>query len=815
VIRPLRRSFAAKLVVGGCVLALVVVGGVASYLIFSRTTQTRAAAQSNAENRVGVMAQVLDRFTGAEAINAASSVAGQAALRAALEAPDPSAAVTSLLRGTASVDVAGEVLLITDAGGAVLFTEQSPSLGGITPISTAPEAVLLALRGGVCQRSDGGPIPGGCGTEIVAGGQPAYVVALPVTDAGGHAIGAVAYAAPLTYQLHRFQALFGFPTAFVAARQTDQEFRPDVAGTAVTDPALRDALGQRSASITSGVAQVHDAVYTAPLSGGGTGSVAGSFVPVRGAAGELTGFMGVEVPIAQFAGDERTDVIVLGLIAVFVLLLVALAVVLFVHRFVKRPVARLERGVARIAGGDYTTDIPVQSDDELGRLAANVNRMRESIAGYVREIEAAREHLDTAVERVRGVSRALTTTTNGVGALHQAVVRAAADIAGPRSASVLAVREADTLVVAASAGDAPALTSWTGVASVLAGETVRLDSAANGVLVAVPMFYQDSVVGALGVVTPTQAAAPDGDVDVDVLAVLANNAAIAMENARLFEQEHQTVLRLRELDSMKTDFLATVQHELRTPLTAILGLSDLLDMCWGMWDDGPKLEAVRDIQVAATTLHDIVETIIDYAAMDDSELNLNTSAVPLRQAITAVLELVGERYKGGLPIAVEVEGGDDVAVLADPVRLNQVLRAVVDNAVKFSDGRGSARVSFAPLEEGRSVRIEVTDQGAGIPAEDLPRIFERFYQVDNTATRKYGGTGMGLALVKRMVDAHRASVEVTSTVGEGTSVVMVWPAPPAAVADDPVPGGADPAPMATPTSDAPSRPSPRPAVPVQ
>jgi signal transduction histidine kinase len=773
VIRPLRRSFAAKLVVGGCLLALVVVGGVASYLIFSRTTQTRAAAQSNAENRVGVMAQVLDRFTGAESLNAAASVAGQTALQTALAAPDPATAVTTLFRGAASVDLAGEVLLIADDRGVILFTQQSPSLGGITPITTTPEAVLAALQGGSCQRADAGPVAGGCGTEIVAGGQAAYVVALPVTDTTGRTVGVVAYAAPLTYQLHRFQALFGFPTAFVAAGRTDQEFRPDVAGTGVTDAALRSALaGDGSASST----KVRDAVYDAPVSGGGTGTVAGSFVPLRSAAGGLTGFMGVEVPVAQFAGDERTDIIVLALIAVFVLLLVALAVVVFVHRFVTRPVARLERGVARIAGGDYATDIAVQSDDELGRLGANVNRMRESIAGYVREIESARERLDTAVERVSGVSRALTTTTSGVEGLQHAVVRAAADIAGGDASSVLAVREGDALVVAASVGDAPALITWTGVDRVLAGETVRLDHAEHGSMVAVPMFYQDTVVGALAVIMPTAVAADHREADVDVLAVLANNAAIAMENARLFEQERQTVLRLRELDTMKTDFLATVQHELRTPLTAILGLADLLEMCWGMWDDAPKLDAVRDIQVAATTLHDIVETIIDYAAMDDAQLRLHPAPVQLGAAIATVLELVAERYKGGLPIPVDVEGEGDVAVRADPDRLNQVLRAVIDNAVKFSDGQGRARITFAPVDDGRKVRIEVSDKGAGIPGDDLPRIFDRFYQVDNTATRQHGGTGMGLALVKRMVQAHGATVEVASTLGEGTSVVLVWPA---------------------------------------
>ena len=773
-IRSLRRSFAAKLIVGGCLLALVVVGGVAGYLIYSRTTQTRTVAQSNADNRVGVMAQVLERFTGAESQSAASSVAGQPLLQAALAGPDPATAVSALFARGASVDLTGEVLLVSDSTGRLLDSLASPSVAALRPITAAPEAVRTALAHGQCQRSDGGPTPGGCGIEVLGGGDPAYVVAVPVLD-NGTVVGAVAYAAPLAYQLVRFQALFGFPTAFIAAQNTDQELRPNLGGASRTDPGLRSLITQVA---TAPGSRTYSAIYDAPLSGGGTGSVAGSFVPVRASTGALSGYMGVEVPVAQFAGDERTDIIVLALIAIFVLLLVALVVILFVERFVKRPIARLERGVARIAGGDYATAIAAPSEDELGRLAANVNRMRDSIAGYVGQIEEASRRLDVALERVSVVSRALTTTTAGVSGLQEAVVRTAAAIGGGAASSVLALRRNDSLMATATAGAAPSLDDWAGLDAVLMGETVRLEHAEHGLMVAVPMFYQESVVGALAVFTPPSTAEAHGHVDVEVLAVLANNAAIAMENARLFEQERQTVQRLRELDTLKTDFLATVQHELRTPLTAILGLADLLEMCWGTWEEGPKLEAVRDIQVAAKNLHDIVETIIDYSVMEDVQLGLNPIQVPIRAAVTTALAQLGERYKDGVPLPVDVVGGDDLTAFADADRLVQVLRALIDNAVKFSEVQGRVTVSVVPVGGDRGVRIEIADQGVGIPAADLPRIFDRFYQVDNTATRKYGGTGMGLALVKRLATAHGAAVEVESVEGREPGVILLWPASP-------------------------------------
>jgi two-component system, OmpR family, phosphate regulon sensor histidine kinase PhoR len=280
-----------------------------------------------------------------------------------------------------------------------------------------------------------------------------------------------------------------------------------------------------------------------------------------------------------------------------------------------------------------------------------------------------------------------------------------------------------------------------------------------------------------------------------VLVILANNAAIAMENARLYELERESVRRLRELDTLKTDFLATVQHELRTPLTAILGLSDLIEMCWGVWEDTPKLDALRDIQVAARNLDGIVETIIDFSVGDGEALVLNLANVLLEDAVRAAITVVGERHKGGLPVPTEVDVEPGLTMRADPDRLGQALRALIDNAVKFSDGKGTVLVRGRRDGSG-NVLIDVVDEGIGIPAEDVPRIFERFFQVDNTATRRFGGTGMGLALVKRVVEAHGAEVDVETSLGSGTRMALRWPDPDASPADVPESGAvASPVPV--------------------
>jgi signal transduction histidine kinase len=380
----------------------------------------------------------------------------------------------------------------------------------------------------------------------------------------------------------------------------------------------------------------------------------------------------------------------------------------------------------------------------------------------------------SVVDRVSAVARALTTTTGGVVALQREVVRIAALLAGEGATAAMALREGDHFALANL--DVPVATGitdgWERSSDVLAGKRLSREVAGRGSLLVLPMFYGGEVIGALAVMSP-HTPRRSGDTE-DVLASLAGNAAIAMENARLYEQEREAVRRLRQLDAMKTNFLSTVQHEMRTPLTAILGLSDLIDMCWETWSDPSKLDALRDIQVAAKNLDGIVETIIDFSADDGPVMALALGDIPLAPAAHAAVETIGERHKGGLPIPAAVEVDPDITLAADPDRLGQVLRTLIDNAVKFSDGKGSVLVRASRAGEG-VVLVEVIDHGIGIPDADVEHVFDRFFQVDNTATRRFGGTGMGLALVKRVVDAHGATIEIDSGVGEGTRVVLRWP----------------------------------------
>ena len=772
----LRASFAAKLLVGGILLSLVLVGAVSGYLIFSRNQQTVAGALSNSDNRVGVMRQVLELFTGKQTFSTARGIADQAALANAVAGSNPSSAVNALFKASPPVGLSDQALVITDAAGNPLYIGADSGVTLSTQTVTQLLAVSYAVRGQKCALTN---LTGACGVDVLQDGIPAYVVAVPVIH-NGVAVGAVAYVAPLQEQLARFNTLFQFPTLFVPLSRPGIEIRLNNNGGAAAY-----APPDITAAVRTGKDIVH-ATYSAPVNAAGTlGQVAGSFAAVVSSDGRtIVGYLGIEVPLSPFIGDEHTDELTIAVITLFALFAIAALIILFVEGVVRRPIRRLERGVARIAGGDYNSPIPVRTRDELGRLATSVNRMGESIAANTSQLKEARERLDGAVERISGVSRALTTTTGGVAALQREVVRAAAGLVGEGSTSLFLVRDGDELRVEAVSGDRPSATDlsrWERFPNVLSGTLVRESRSGVGSLLAMPMFYQDEVVGALAVTQPPGSHLPEEDQE-KVLVVLANNAAIAMENARLYEQEKETVQRLRQLDAMKTDFLSTVQHELRTPLTAILGLSDLIEMCWDTWEDQPKLDVIHDIQLAARNLYDIVETIIDFNAVEGEAVVVHPTQVLLRDAIDRGVTGVAERYKGGLPVPVDLDVPDQLSIYADPDRFEQVLRALIDNAVKFSDGNGRVLVRGVVSKTPEFVRIDVVDQGIGIPPDDVPRVFDRFYQVDNTATRRHGGTGMGLALVKKLVSAHGATIMVESKLGFGTRIELEWPGCEAAVA---------------------------------
>ena len=230
---------------------------------------------------------------------------------------------------------------------------------------------------------------------------------------------------------------------------------------------------------------------------------------------------------------------------------------------------------------------------------------------------------------------------------------------------------------------------------------------------------------------------------------------------------------LKKVDRIRRDFVANVSHELRTPVTVIKGYAETL-LSGALADDPQRREQFLGvIDKHADRLTSLVRDLLTLSELESGEVAIQPRSILLEDAVRQALLLVAQRgeEKG---ITMEYVGPALAAcVSADRSRLDQVLINLLDNAVKYS-GQGG-KVTVEASEEGDMVRISVRDSGIGIPSKDLPRLFERFYRVDEARSRDRGGTGLGLSIVKHIVQAHGGSVRVESTPGVGSVFSFTLP----------------------------------------
>jgi signal transduction histidine kinase len=270
------------------------------------------------------------------------------------------------------------------------------------------------------------------------------------------------------------------------------------------------------------------------------------------------------------------------------------------------------------------------------------------------------------------------------------------------------------------------------------------------------------------------------------------------QNARLA----QLNTRLKELDRLKSSFLGTVSHELRTPLTSIIGYSEMLAEGFAGALNSDQLQYVRTIVEKGETLLELISSILDISQMEAGKLRLVFEPVDVTQVLaTAMTSVKPQAQRKELELEVLAPTEAQPRVSADKDRLRQVVVNLLANAVKFTPPRGRIVLQLTELahqpELGASgYRIVVEDTGVGIPEDQFERIFQSFYQVDNSSTREFGGAGLGLAIVKSFVEGHGGRVVVESEKGRGSRFSVVLPVKP----PSPNPGSAQvpPPPLAEP-----------------
>jgi len=297
------------------------------------------------------------------------------------------------------------------------------------------------------------------------------------------------------------------------------------------------------------------------------------------------------------------------------------------------------------------------------------------------------------------------------------------------------------------------------------------DQATNFVtrsLAAVPITFQGEKLGVLEVVNKTGAANYTEE-DLAILEVLASQAACAIQNSHLVNKVKKSQDQITQLDRMKSDFIAISSHELRTPLGLILGHATFLREVIQ-----PDFRDQLDIIVLnSMRLKEIIDSI---AKMDNAQTgmaSLRARPISIKQIVQEVMDsFMQEAGSKQLTLAADM-GKSDLLLEGDASKISIALSNVVKNALDFTNPGG--HVSIVAEQIPGHVKVSVIDDGIGIPAKDLPHVFERFYQVESHLTRKHGGMGLGLSVAKVMTELHGGRIWAESVKGKGSKFTILLP----------------------------------------
>jgi len=492
--------------------------------------------------------------------------------------------------------------------------------------------------------------------------------------------------------------------------------------------------------------------------------------PIRATGGEAVGLVVVQMSAGALASEARLLAYVC--VGIFLLGLVASALAsTYVSRWLTRPIEDLLGAVEAISKGDLATRVRVDGHKhELDALGTAFNHMAETL-------ESSRGRNDAQQGRLRELNRIGTSAaaTLDLPVMLEMVAEGMRAICGGEEAFAGVAAPRDEAVhhwVGSGPGAHDLATTpvpLEGLTRVLGGEArllsrAEMDAAGLSWLrqrpgeyaLAAPLKASDDTIGALIAVGDRGQFHDDA---VSLASVFATQISAAVGNARLFEQ-------VKALDRSKSEFLSIASHEVRTPLTVIKSSLDVLVSNKAFTYTTDQRQLIAFCQQSVERLIQLVKDILDVSKIEAGVLQIQFIPTSLNELVTKCLFWVPQ-LPGGQGIEVEARLPSEPAMVsADPGRIMQVLENLISNALKFSKPGG--KVTIELVEHGAEYEIVVSDQGKGIAAEHLERIFGKFYQVEESTTREQGGTGLGLAICKGIIRAHRGRIWAESELGKGS-----------------------------------------------
>jgi signal transduction histidine kinase len=517
----------------------------------------------------------------------------------------------------------------------------------------------------------------------------------------------------------------------------------------------------------------------------------------------------VEQPIAEVYAKLNASFLRAAILLLAGLLISALAASVLARSMVQ-PIRTLARGARRIGEGNLNQQIVVNTGDELEGLAEQFNRMsaqlRELYGGLERKVELRTAELTSALEFQTATAEILRVLSRSPTDL-QPVLQAVAE------RSVLLCRAHGSRVWLPDGDHLRSMTGYHTEAGIESGRDEVLPLTAGSVVgrafverrtvhvediaklldssfpdsreaqtrhgfrtvLAVPMVREGASVGIITVLR--KQVQPFSNAEVRLVETFADQAVIAIQNARLFQEIEDKSRQLEIANQHKSEFLANMSHELRTPLNAIIGFSEVLtERMFGEVND-KQMEYLQDIHSSGQHLLTLINDVLDLSKIEAGRMELDLSCIDLGLLLDNALTLVRERaQRNGLSMSLAVGEGLNEWV-ADARKVKQVVVNLLSNAVKFTPSGGSVRLTARRIEKAGKpmAEVSVADTGVGIAPEDQALVFDEFRQAGGDYLRKAEGTGLGLSLAKRFVELHGGSLGVDSRLGEGATFTFTLP----------------------------------------
>lgn len=400
-------------------------------------------------------------------------------------------------------------------------------------------------------------------------------------------------------------------------------------------------------------------------------------------------------------------------------LLVAVLLSFLLSKTITTPIENIRTRAQMVAAGDFSHRLDIQSNDEIGELTATFNHMADRLHDTLEEIQGERDKLGTIFLHM----------TDGVTAFNAE------------------------------------------------GRLIHMNPTAENLLGAA--FGEDAHFNDIfeGIDAPAPRTGEQGLVQMELermgrtLSVL---FAPYGENERGIIAVIHDITEQRKLDEARREFIANVSHELRTPLTNVKSYTETLIDAAGELPTDTEVKFLSVIAGETDRMTRIVKDLLTLSKLDCGKMDLHFHRFSMQHMVESVYNaMVLEAGNNGLELTLNIQGKMP-DMNGDRERLEQVVINILSNAVKYTPSGGHIVLSAARRDEGH-IMIRVKDDGMGIPKEDIPRLFERFYRVDKARSRAKGGSGLGLAIAKEMVEAHRGTIYLESQLDVGTTVTVVLP----------------------------------------